>query len=92
MDRNQLIDQAKKIMTTYACRDLDDEERGKIEEQVQQFFAEQAGRLSKSEIMNHMATPMKALEWFNTYICRSFWNRCCSRVIPDNTDTCVLAQ
>ena len=92
MDRHQLIDQARKIMAAYACRDLDAEERGKIEAQVQQFFADQAGRLSESEIMDHMATPMKALAWFNTYICESFWNRCCSSVIPDNTDTCSLAH
>lgn len=92
MDRHQLIDQAKKIMTTYACRDLNAEERVNVEEQVQQFFAEQAGRLSKSEIMDHMATPMKALEWFNTCICQSFWNRCCSGMLPDKTDTCSLAH
>ena len=92
LSKNQFNPIAKKIMATYACRDLDAGERGKIEAQVQKFFADQAGRLSESEIMDHMATPMKALAWFNTYICESFWNRCCSGVIPDNTDTCALAH
>ncbi len=89
MKTNDLMDQAKNTMITYVCRDLDGEEKTEMNQRVQRFFTERVSRLSKSEIMDNMATPMKALAWFNTYICESFWNRCCAGAIPDGSDTCI---
>lgn len=91
MKTQKLIDQAEKIMTTYACRDKDGEERLEMKRMVQRFFADHVSRLDKSEIMEHMATPMKALDWFNSYLCETFWNRCCAGPIPDDANTCRLA-
>lgn len=92
MNTTNLLDQAKKIMTTYVCRDLDGDEKKEMDQQVQRFFDEKVTRLSKSEIMDRMATPMKALDWFNTYVCESFWDRCCCGAMPDDSDTCMLAH
>ena len=91
MKTQDLMDQAQKIMTTYVCRDTDGEERLEMKRMVRRFFADHVSRLDKSEIMEHMATPMKALEWFNGYLCQTFWNRCCAGPIPESADTCQLA-
>ncbi len=60
MKTQDLMDQARKIMTTYVCRDTDGEERLEMKRMVQRFFSDHVSRLDKSEIMEHMATPMKA--------------------------------
>ena len=91
MKTQNLMDQAQKIMTTCVCRDTDVEERLEMKRMVQRFFTDHVSRLDKSEIMDHMATPMKALDWFNSYLCETFWNRCCSGSVPDGADTCRLA-
>lgn len=91
MKRRNLMDQAQEIMTTYVCKDLDGEERSEMKRLVQRFFADIVSRLDESAIMDHMATPMKALAWFNAYRCESFWNRCCTGAMPDAADTCRLA-
>ncbi len=91
MKTQNLIDQAQQIMAAYVCKDLDGEERVEMNRMVQRFFAEHVNRRDTSEIMDHMATPMKALDWFNSYLCETFRNRCCSGPIPDGTDTCRLA-
>ena len=91
MKTQDLMDQAQKIMTTYVCKDTDGEERLEMKRMVRRFFADHVSRLDKSEIMEHMATPMKALEWFNGYLCQAFRNRCCTGPIPDGADTCQLA-
>ena len=90
MNRKNLMDQAQKALITYVCRDTDGEERLEIKRMVQRFFSDQVSRLDNSEIMAHMATPMKALDWFNGYLCETFRNRCCEGLIPDGTDTCRL--
>ena len=91
MKTQNLMDQAQKIMTTCVCRDTDGEERLEMTRMVQRFFSDHVIHLDKSEIMAHMATPMKALEWFNGYLCQTFWNRCCTGPIPESVDTCQLA-
>ena len=91
MKTQNLMDQAQKIMVTYVCKDKDGEERMEMNSLVQRFFTDHVGRLNNSEIMDHMATPMKALNWFNSYLCETFWNRCCTGSMPDGADTCRLA-
>lgn len=88
MKTHDLMDQAQKILTAYACRDLNGEERQEMTRRVGEFFSDRVSRLSKSEIMENMATPMKALAWFNAYLCEAFWNHCCSGPMPD---TCEMA-
>ena len=90
MNTQDLMDQAQRIMTTYVCRDTDGDERLEMRRLVEYFFSEHASRLDTSEIMERMATPMKALDWFNGYLCQSFWNRCCAGPIPEGADTCRL--
>ena len=91
MNTNNLMTQAKKIMTTYACRDLDGQSRVEMKSMVERFFAEHASRLDPSEIMDHMATPMKALSWFNAYVCDQLLQRCCTAADPASADTCQLS-
>ncbi len=91
MKRQTLIDRAQHMMTTYVCKDKDGETRLEMKQMVQRFFADHASRLDQSEIMEHMATPMKALDWFNGYLCETFWHRCCAGPIPDEADACRLA-
>ena len=78
MQTNDLRAQAKQIMTTYACRDLEGEEREHMIHAVERFFNEHVSKRDPSEIMAHMATPMKALEWFHSYVCDRFWRHCCA--------------
>jgi hypothetical protein len=58
---------------------------------VRRFFADHVGHLDKSEILERMSTPMKALDWFNAYLCESFWKPCCAGPIPDTDDSCRMA-
>lgn len=91
MKTNDLMTQAKKIMITYACRDLVGDEREDMIRTVERFFSARVSKLDKSQIMARMATPMKALEWFNSYVCESFWRQCCATGMPAEADTCRLA-
>jgi len=91
MKPNDLMTQAKKILSTYACRDLEGDERENTNRMIERFFSEHVSKLDKSEIMEHMATPMKALRWLNSYVCDSFWRQCCSTGMPAGADTCQLA-
>ena len=91
MQTETLINQAKRSMTRYACRNLYGEEREEMQRLVERFFAEQTGNLSESEIMQHMATPMQALAWFNPFLCQTFWNHCCTGTMPQDADTCEMA-
>lgn len=90
MNTNNLMTQAKKIMSTYACRDLAGDERENMRRKVDEFFTEHVSKLDKSEIMAHMTTPMKALRWFHNYVCESFRRRCCATEMPAEADTCRL--
>ena len=90
MDTQTLMSQAQKAMTRYVCKDMEGDEKKEMTNVVQRFFAERASHLKKSEIFDHMATPMKALEWFNTYLCEKFRNNCCSNPFPEYSDTCRL--
>ena len=91
MKTNHLSDQAQHIMATYVCRDLDGETRVEMKRVVRQFFADHVSHLDPSEILERMSTPMKAMDWFNTYFCETFWKRCCNGPIPDAADACRLA-
>jgi len=91
MNRQDLMTQAKKIMTTYACRDLDGEMRVEMQGLVGNFFDEHVSNLEQSEIMDHMTTPMKALDWFNAYLCEAWMRRCLVGAASDSADTCQLA-
>ena len=86
METQELMGQAQKAMTTYVCRDLDGDDKKAMTHEVQRFFADRVSRLSASEIFDHMATPMKALEWFNTYLCKNVWDNCCSNPLPEYSD------
>lgn len=90
MQKKALIKQAEQIMKRYACRGLSGEERVEMQGMVERFFAERAGHVSQSEIMEHMATPMKALAWFNPFLCQTFWEHCCNSVLPQDESACQL--
>jgi len=90
MKTNDLITQAEKIMSGYACRGLDGDQREHMRRKVEHFFNEHVSKLDKSEIMAHMTTPMKALNWFHGYACESFRRRCCATGTPAGDDTCRL--
>ncbi len=93
MNSTELLGQAQKIMTRYAGKGLDGDARLQISKMVQRFFSERVRCLDKSEIMARMATPMKALAWFNTYLCDICWrSHCCSDGQAGRTDdTCRLS-
>ena len=91
MKTNELMTQAKNILSTYACKGLDGDERQNMDRLIERFFREHVSRLDKSEIMDHMATPMKALSWFHGYACESFRRRCGITDMPEETDTCRLS-
>ena len=88
MKRSDLITQAQKIMTRYACRDLEGEERQAMVGMVRRFFSDRVSGPDNAAVMDRMATPMEALAWFNAYLCETFWRRCCSGPMPD---TCEMA-
>jgi hypothetical protein len=90
MKREQLMEQAQRIMTTYASKGLGGETRLEVKRLVGQFFSDHVSRLDKATIMDHMATPMKALAWFNTYLCDAFRKRCCNDPASGDADTCRL--
>ena len=90
MNTNQLMTQSKNILSTYACKGLDGDERENMDRLVERFFSEHVSTLDKAEIMEQMATPMKALSWFHSYVCESFQRRCCITDLPEEADTCRL--
>ena len=91
MDKTTMLKQAQRIMTRYVCRGLDQEESAAMAGEVQRFFEEQVSALGKTEIMDHMRTPMQALAWFNTFRCLQFWDNCCSGAMPEYADACTLS-
>jgi len=90
MKRQQLMDQAQEIMMRYTCKGLDPNKCEEMTRWVERFFRDHASRLSRSEIMDRLATPMKALHWFNRYLCDTAHRRCCSGAAADDS-TCRLA-
>ena len=91
MQTETVIHQARRSMQRYACRDLRGAERDEMQRLVERFFDEHAPNWSDAEIMQHMATPMQALAWFNPFLCKTFWNHCCTGAMPHDSDTCELA-
>ncbi|BBO75807.1 hypothetical protein DSCW_32240 [Desulfosarcina widdelii] len=90
MNRQNLMDQAQKIVTLYACRGLEEQKCEEMTRWVERFFRDHVSRLSRSEIMDRLATPMKALHWFSGYLCNTANFRCCSKAAADD-GTCRLA-
>ena len=90
MKTDDLMNQAREILSTYACRGLDGDERANMDRLIDRFFNEHVRTLDKAEIMEHMSTPMKALSWFHDYVCESFRSRCCATGMPAESDTCRL--
>jgi hypothetical protein len=90
MKKEELMGQAQKALTRYASKGMDNPAKHEITEMVQRFFAERVSCLGKSEIMEHMATPMKALRWFNAYLCEKCWRHCCTDTEAENANTCAL--
>jgi len=90
MNKTELMDQAQNALTRYACKGLENPAKHEITMMVQQFFSERVNGLDKSEIMDHMATPMKALRWFNTYLCEKCWSNYCTARETDDAETCAL--
>lgn len=93
MNTKELMGQAQKIMTRYASNGLDGDAKREMSRMVGRFFSERVSCLHKSDIMERMATPMKALAWFNTYLCDICWrSHCCSDGQAGQTaDTCQLS-
>ena len=91
MRTEDLVNQAQAIMARYVCRDLSGRERVAMQRLVERFFAERAGRLSPSEIMDHLATPMQALAWFSPFLCQTYWKHCCTDGLPHDEAACQLA-
>jgi len=91
MNRQNLMDQAQKIVTLYACRGLEEQKCAEMTRWVERFFRDHVSRLPQSEIMDRLATPMKALHWFNGYLCDTANLRCCSGAAADDDGTCRLA-
>lgn len=91
MKKERLMDQAEQVMATYVCKDLDGEVRVEMDRLVHRFFSDHVRGLDTSEIMDRMVTPMKALEWFNEYLCETFRNLCCASPVSPDADTCVIS-
>ena len=51
MNRQNLMDQAQKIVTLYACRGLEEQKCEEMTRWVERFFRDHVSRLSRSEIM-----------------------------------------
>ena len=91
MNKHDLVSQAQTILTRYVCRDLDGQSRVDMKQMVERFVAEHVSRMDKSEIMDRLATPMKALSWFAAYACEHLSRPCCTAADPASADTCQLA-
>jgi hypothetical protein len=91
MNKARLLDQAEKVMNNYVCNGLDEDVRMEMDRLVHRFFSDRVSGLDPSEIMDHMMTPMKALDWFNGYLCETFRDCCCTDPIHEDADTCTLA-
>ena len=89
METKQLMDRAELIMKKYACRDLEGEVRLEMGNMVHRFFRDHVRRVAPNVVMERMSTPMKALAWFNTYLCQTFNQRCCTGTA--SADACTLA-
>lgn len=91
MDKQALLDQAQQALTRYACKDMQGQEKEEMAGVVQRFFREQVSSLDIAVIFDQMATPMKALGWFNTYLCEKFRQKCCTNPVPELSDACHLS-
>jgi hypothetical protein len=91
MNKAHLLDQAEQVMRNYVCNDQDEDARQAMDRLVHQFFSDRVMDLDPSAIMDRMGTPMKALDWFNGYLCETFRERCCTDPFPEEADTCTLA-
>jgi len=91
MKNTPLIEQAENTMIKYVCRDLDGEERARMSRLVHRFFNERVSNLNTSDVFVQMATPMKALAWFNSYLCDTIWRSCGCATLADGSNTCQLA-
>ena len=90
MNKKEMMSQAQKALTRYAIKGLDDPAKQEITQMVRHFFSERVSCLGKSEIMDHMATPMRALRWFNAYLCEKCWSHCCTDPETEDANTCAL--
>ena len=88
MNRRDLIEQARSVMMRCAGAGMRGDAREAMNRRVERFFADHVSRLDNSEILEHMATPMKALRWFSDYLCRHFRERCECGPASGDADTC----
>ena len=89
MKRKQLINRAEQIMQRYALRDLEGENRVEMKTMIHRFFSDRVHRLSRQEVMDRMSTPMRALAWFNGYLCDTWRRRCCTGSAAN--DACTMS-
>ena len=90
MNRHDLIEQARNALMRCAGAGMRDDAREAMNRRVEQFFADHVSRLDKAEILEHMATPMKGLRWFSTYLCRHFRERCECGPVSGDAETCRM--
>jgi hypothetical protein len=91
MNTEQMMDQAEKVMAGYVCDGLEGDARLEMDRLVHRFFSDRVSGLEPSEIMEHMATPMKAVDWFNNFFCEALRSCCCADPNPEDADACSLA-